>query len=239
MAKPMRQDELQAIEDAVRRYPDGASLEQIEQGLKTDMPRRTLQHRLKHLVSKDRLAMSGERRWARYRIKVPGEEKVFGRRARIEEQGSLFVPVSSRGAAIQEYVRKPETARKPAGYDRPFLDGYRPNETAYLSASERAHLRKIGTPQTGEQPAGGEIAGTDARGAFEIRRRVVKLLRLPSQVTELQVRLEVVDIQIELTPELALGRVLTAGPEQRPPVHRMHGWQLGIQFDRPLELRQR
>ena len=154
MAKPMRQDELQAIEDAVRRYPDGASLEQIEQGLKTDMPRRTLQHRLKHLVSKDRLAMSGERRWARYRIKVPGEEKVFGRRARIEEQGSLFVPVSSRGAAIQEYVRKPETARKPAGYDRPFLDGYRPNETAYLSASERAHLRKIGTPQTGEQPAG-------------------------------------------------------------------------------------
>ena len=64
------------------------------------------------------------------------------------------MPVSKKGAAIQEYVRKPETARKPAGYDRSFLDAYRPNATAYLSAKEREHLRRIGTPQASEQPAG-------------------------------------------------------------------------------------
>jgi Fic family protein len=118
------------------------------------MPRRTLQHRLKHLVAAERLTMAGERRWARYRIKAPDEEKVIGGEARIEEQGSLSIPVSKAGAAIQEYVRKPETARKPVGYDRKFLDVYHPNATAYLSAKERAHLRKIGSPQTGEQPAG-------------------------------------------------------------------------------------
>lgn len=154
MAKPVPEDELQAIEEAVRQHPDGASLEQIEHALKAAMPRRTLQHRLKHLVAKERLAMTGERRWARYRIKLPNDEKVIGGEARIEEQGSLFVPVSKKGAAIQEHVRKPETARKPVGYDRKFLDAYRPNATAYLSAKEREHLRRIGTPQTGEQPAG-------------------------------------------------------------------------------------
>jgi hypothetical protein len=154
MAKPVPKEHLQAIEDAVRRHPEGASLEQIEHTLGAMMPRRTLQHRLKHLVATERLAMAGERRWARYRIKAPDEEKVVGGEARIEEQGSLFIPISIRGAAIQEYVRKPEAARKPVGYDRKFLDAYRPNATAYLAAKERAHLRKIGTPQTGEQPAG-------------------------------------------------------------------------------------
>lgn len=154
MAKPVPENELQAIEDAVRRHPDGASLDQIEHGLNAAMPRRTLQHRLKHLVSRDRLAMSGERRWARYRIKPADQENVIGGEARIEEQGSLFVPVSKEGAAIQAYVRRPLEARKPVGYERKFLDAYRPNETAYLSAKERAHLRKIGTPQLGEQPAG-------------------------------------------------------------------------------------
>ena len=154
MAKPVPEDDLQAIEEAVRLHPPGASLEQIEHALKAAMSRRTLQHRLKHLVSKDRLAMAGERRWARYRIKASGEEKVIGGEARIDEQGSLFVPVSKEGAAIQAYVRRPLEARKPVGYERKFLDAYRPNETAYLSAKERAHLRKIGTPQLGEQPAG-------------------------------------------------------------------------------------
>lgn len=154
MAKPVPENELQAIEDAVRQHPDGASLEQIERALAAAMPRRTLQHRLKHLVSRERLAMTGARRWARYRIKSPDEEQVIGGEARIEEQGTLFVPVSKKGAAIQEYVRKPQTARKPTGYDRNFLDSYRPNATAYLSAKEREHLRRIGTPQVGEQPAG-------------------------------------------------------------------------------------
>lgn len=154
MAKPIPEQELLAIEEAIRAHPEGASLEQIEHALNGGMIRRTLQHRLKHLIAKDRVAMRGERRWARYHPKTPGSETAIGGEARIEPQAHLFIPVSKTGAEIQKYVRKPLQARKPIGYDRKFLDSYRPNATAYLSAAERAHLRKIGTQQSGQMPAG-------------------------------------------------------------------------------------
>jgi Fic family protein len=64
------------------------------------------------------------------------------------------VSLSKPALEIQKYVGKPLRARKPVGYQRAFLEAYRPNDTAYLSAKERAHLRKIGTPSSGEQPAG-------------------------------------------------------------------------------------
>ena len=133
MAKTIPEQELKAIEHAVRQYPEGASLDQIDRALASAVPRRTLQHRLKHLVSKNRFSKTGERRWARYRIKSPTEEQIIGGEARVDAQGDLFIPVSKRGAEIQAHVRKPLGARKPVGYDRNFLDAYRPNATAYLS----------------------------------------------------------------------------------------------------------
>ena len=45
-------------------------------------------------------------------------------------------------------------ARKPLGYDRAFLDAYRPNASSYLSERDRAHLAAVGRPQIAEQPAG-------------------------------------------------------------------------------------
>jgi Fic family protein len=64
------------------------------------------------------------------------------------------VPLSSAGAAIRKYVAQPLEARKPVGYDRAFLDGYRPNASAYLSEKERTHLAQVGRPPIVEQPAG-------------------------------------------------------------------------------------
>ena len=43
---------------------------------------------------------------------------------------------------------------KHVGYDRGFLDAYRPNTSSYLSEQERAHLATVGRPQIAEQPAG-------------------------------------------------------------------------------------
>ena len=154
MPKPTPEEELNAIEDAIRAHADGASLDQLERGLKGTVLRRTLQHRLKYLIAKDRVTMSGERRWARYHSKPADAKMLLGGAGRIDEQGDLFVPVSEKGAEIQKYVRRPYRTRKPVGYDRKFLDGYRPNVTAYLSAAERAHLRKIGTQQAGQMAAG-------------------------------------------------------------------------------------
>jgi DNA-binding transcriptional ArsR family regulator len=64
------------------------------------------------------------------------------------------IPLSAGAKEVQIYVRQPVTHRKPVGYDRGFLDAYRPNVSAYLNKKERAHLLKVGAAQTGEQPAG-------------------------------------------------------------------------------------
>lgn len=155
MAKPIPEQELRAIEQAVRPYPGGASIEQIEEALTVAMPRRTLQHRLRHLVSENRLVMTGQRRWARYSIKPAEEEEAAkGEAAGRASAAAQGIALSKEAAAIEEYVRQPLTARKPVGYDRAFLDSDRPNESFYLTAKEREYLHRTGTPQIPEQPAG-------------------------------------------------------------------------------------
>lgn len=154
MAKTIPEDELKALEAAVQGIGGGASIEQIEVALGAAVPRRTLQHRLKNLVDTGRLERTGERRWARYSIPGSGTEQVISASARIDTQGDLFIPVSREGERIKAYLAKPPQARRPLGYNRVFLDNYRPNRTAYLSPLERAHLRAVGTPQLAQQAAG-------------------------------------------------------------------------------------
>ena len=64
------------------------------------------------------------------------------------------MPLSKAGAKIQAYVSQPLQKRKPTGYNRKFLDSYRPNVSAYLTPKERAHLHQLGKARTGDQPAG-------------------------------------------------------------------------------------
>jgi len=149
------EEELQAIEEAVRRRPGGATAQQIADSLQEPPPRRTLQYRLKYLVDHRRLVMEGAGRWARYRL--PQVQVAVGAaagRAEVRAEGEAVLPLSKPGTEIEAYVRKPPEARKPVGYNRAFLDAYRPNETFYLTAAERAHLREVGTRAIAPQPAG-------------------------------------------------------------------------------------
>ena len=152
MVKRIPEQELIVIEETIRHHAGGAALESIERALQNSMQRRTLQHRLKHLVAADRIAMTGERRWARYHIK--GATEVIVEDAQVAPQADLSLSVSKAGAEVRRYVHKPLGARKPVGYAREFLYSYRPNKTTYLSAREREHLRRIGTPRMAAQPAG-------------------------------------------------------------------------------------
>ncbi len=148
VAKRIPEEELTAIEEAARPYPEGVTAQQIAKALKPSVPLRTLQNRLKHLVDQKRLVQEGSRRWTKYRIPVapePTEAVVAGEQP---------IPVSRAGAEIQKYLRQPIQSRKPAGYNREFLNSYRPNVSAYLSPEERAHLQKVGKPAAGDQPAG-------------------------------------------------------------------------------------
>ena len=157
MPRRIREENLCAIEDAVRQYPEGRTAQQISDALAAAPPRRTLQYRLKSLVDSKRLVMEGTRRGAHYR--VPRQISVAAQRVtshftrssvRVEIRPSLSEPA----AEIRGHVRQPMAARQPVGYDRAFLDSYQPNHTFYLSRTEREHLREVGTPKIPEQPAG-------------------------------------------------------------------------------------
>lgn len=153
MAKQISDHDLTAIEQAVGSYPEGASAQQILQALPQPIPLRTLQYRLKHLVTHHRLVKQGEGRWARYLL--PSSASKSEAAGAISQEGDeSVIPLSSAGIAIRDYVRQPPEARRPVGYDRGFLDAYRPNSSFYLSEDERAHLAAVGQPQIAEQPAG-------------------------------------------------------------------------------------
>jgi hypothetical protein len=146
---------LKAIEETVKRHPEGMTAQEISEALKSATPRRTLQYRLKSLVDDKRLVREGEGRRARYRgPRIAEAAGGTAGRAEARAEVEALLPLSAGGTEIRDYVRRPPEARKPVGYDRSFLESYRPNESFYLSPAERARLRELGTPRIAEQPAG-------------------------------------------------------------------------------------
>ena len=163
MPKIISAREYEAVLNAVRQHPDGASIEMIQSVLGERMARRTLQRRLNELVKQGRLVAQGRKRGALYR--VPPEPAVTVRLEGVEARGAVgevsaetYVPMSAEGARLRDLVRRPLTLRTPVGYRREFLLDYRPNETWYLPSETRIHLRGLG-----EAPSPGRQAGTYAR----------------------------------------------------------------------------
>ena len=157
MARRIREADLQAIEEAVRRNPDGMTARQIAEALEGAPAHRTLQYRLKSLVDSKRLVMEGAGRGACYRVphhwQVSAGASAFElsvSRPKVQVSPSL----SKYGAEVRECVGQPTEARAPVGYDPAFLESYRPNETFYLSEAERARLRETGTSLAVAEPAG-------------------------------------------------------------------------------------
>jgi hypothetical protein len=155
LAKQISDDDLRKVEQAVRGYPEGASARQILHALSPPpIPLRTLQYRLKYLVTNGRLVKQGEGRWARYKLPTSQPTSDTAAVAAPPEGEEIIIPLSSAGMAIRDYVRQPPEARKPVGYIQRFLDAYRPNASFYLSEDERAHLAAVGRLQIAQQPAG-------------------------------------------------------------------------------------
>jgi hypothetical protein len=149
LANQVKEGALAAIEEAVRRHPRGVSAPEILRALANPVPPRTLQYRLKHLVTQNRLVMDGAGRWAKYRILNAASHG-----AAPGDAHEPIIPLSEAGTSILDYVSQAPKTRKPVGYDRKFLDEYRPNHTFYLTERERDHLAAVGRPQIAEQPAG-------------------------------------------------------------------------------------
>jgi hypothetical protein len=154
--KRIPEKEMRAIESAVRRHGDGATAEQIASALSETLPRRTLQHRLRYLVSQGRLVRKGERRWARYLVVHEASSKSSGASARADANPPTdrAIPFSPPAAEVLRHIDRPIGRRKPIGYNRDFLDSYCPNQTMYLTDGEKAKLSELGRTGNGERPAG-------------------------------------------------------------------------------------
>jgi DNA-binding transcriptional ArsR family regulator len=149
MAKKIPEQALHAIEQVLKARQDGASVADIAEAA-AGVPRRTLQYRLKYLVDEGRVVKEGEGRAAKYRMLA--EPAVAAARP-VAAEGEEAVPLSPASIEIRRYLSQPVAARKPVGYDRAFLDLYKPNVSAYLSPSERQRLA-AGKPNLADQAAG-------------------------------------------------------------------------------------
>ncbi len=110
------------------------------------------------LVEQKRLIAEGRGKGRRYRWPpgdvvirpAPAPLAIRGHPARVE----VYPPISPEAEAIKQAVREPIQHRRPVGYQRAFLDDYRPNVTYYLPAEMRQRLLEIGRPPDSERPAG-------------------------------------------------------------------------------------
>ncbi|HEC14013.1 MAG TPA: Fic family protein [Acidiferrobacteraceae bacterium] len=166
MPKKIAEQELEAIIEIVAAHPGGVPVKIIRDGLIFELPPRMLQRRLALLVKQKRLAVEGRGRGSRYQHpanigRVHNVEVIEKIGVRDGVRGEVYVPISPGGEAIKQAVREPFQNRYPVGYNRVFLDEYRPNETFYLSVQTRQRLFEMG-----RSPDGPRLAGTYARQIF-------------------------------------------------------------------------
>jgi len=136
-------DELLAV---VARSPDGVAVSDLEAAFGDRIGRRALQRRLAALVGSARLNRRGSRRWTRYAVPAEPEPTVA--------EGEAERSLSARSRAVLCQLERPLSERPVARYRSDYLSDYSPGETAWLSETERMHLRQLGTVVDAVQPAG-------------------------------------------------------------------------------------
>ena len=155
MPKKLPETTVEQILAILDRRPDGVGKDELHQALAGKISQRSLQRRLSKLVAEKRLATTGKARALRYKLApITGELRAALEPVRLIAQGEIYVPISPASQEIRDYVRQPIQQRKPVGYNREFLESYRPNETWYLTPEIREHLHRIGRSPAAERPAG-------------------------------------------------------------------------------------
>lgn len=163
MPKEISSTELNAVLGAVAALARPASLEKIAGKLPRTLARRTLQRRLAQLVAEGRLMALGTRAGRRYHVPGASMRRPVALPS-LGDEASGFVAeppaefdsirLSSSAQETRRRVSRPLTQRKPVGYDFAFLDGYRPNTSAYLSLPLRKKLAALGRTTGEALPAG-------------------------------------------------------------------------------------
>ncbi len=146
---------MQAISSLAEHGSTEVSVDVIGGSLTTKLPRRTLQRRLALLVAQQRLTIEGRGRGTRYRLRgTIGNAHIILPAFTLEARGETYVPISAEAEVIKQAIRQPIHQRRPTGYNRAFLDAYRPNETYYLPSQTRQRLFELGRSPNTQRPAG-------------------------------------------------------------------------------------
>ena len=147
-------------------------MDDLSTRLAGQVSRRSLQRKLAEYVVAGLVRAEGAQRGRRYFLPVlPASRVALTAQGSFPDQNSSFVtqsarddypPISTAGREVLALVRRPLFDRPPVGYQRAFLDGYLPNESAYLPNVAVEHLHELG--KTG---GADRLAGTFARNILD------------------------------------------------------------------------
>lgn len=137
--------------NSIRSHENGLTLAELLTG-HASFARRTAQRHIAKLIERGQITALGSGRARRYF--ASGAKAGTGVLATEADGFPPFIPLSADSKDILAYIDQPPEARKPVGYQRDFLDAYRPNQTWYLSASLRRQLHKMGRTTDVDAPAG-------------------------------------------------------------------------------------
>jgi hypothetical protein len=147
----------QSVEDVIAQYPEGVAIDQIEQSLPSAPHRRTLQRWLHQMMAQRRVRREGRARAVKY-WRIPSiddaAQVVVATTSSVSAQANTLIPLSAEARALESLMHQPLMLRQPVGYQRDFLDRYRPNRTYYLSQDIRDELQQQGRVLAGHEPAG-------------------------------------------------------------------------------------
>ncbi|MEP2715359.1 Fic family protein [Pseudophaeobacter sp.] len=146
MAREVPADEHSDLIRVLTESEHALSLSDIHEMLTIQVPRRTLQSRLKTLVENKVVIREGQVRSTKYRLVSTSSDA--------PETPSAPLPLSDAGRAALAQVSQNIAARNPAGYNQTFLTNYVPNESRYLPGDLTTELLNLGSAGTHEQEAG-------------------------------------------------------------------------------------
>lgn len=142
------QKELDQILVILKQYPDGAAINDIKKAPGLNLTTRTLQRRLSKLTSQGKVTVTGNARATRYHLN-PQTETLQTNEPDIDP-----IPVTAAGKQLLTLLSQPVHRREPVGYQREFLESYRPNTDSYLTGNEKMQLAELGNTARLNQPAG-------------------------------------------------------------------------------------
>jgi Fic family protein len=154
-------EELGVVEQAIASSEGGYGISALEEALAArnhSIPRRTLQRRLDALLAEGRILSEGMRRSLVYKCGYRDTAQITDRSSELAQQASTwegeYVPLSAAGLEVRTAIRRSFIERLPTGYNRAFLERYRPNQDFYLSRQQIDRLHELGRTPGDARPAG-------------------------------------------------------------------------------------